>query len=99
MRSSGGVDVVPELKLLIGEQPPVVELPPQQAQSRLNTCSDDFSAFSRGPNIRWRSFLTICDGSMRPRSTYSAACCPGGRPSSLLVIGAYRDNEVDSAIR
>ena len=29
------IDVVPELKLLIGEQPPVQELPPQQAQGRL----------------------------------------------------------------
>src|SRR5205085_2092607 len=29
------IDVMPELKLLIGEQPPVQELPPQQAQSRL----------------------------------------------------------------
>src|SRR5882724_8596700 len=28
------VDVVPELKLIVGEQPPVPELPPQQAQSR-----------------------------------------------------------------
>ena len=29
------IDLVPELKLLIGEQPPVPELPPQQAQGRL----------------------------------------------------------------
>ncbi len=29
------IDVVPELKLLIGEQPPVQELSPQQAQGRL----------------------------------------------------------------
>src|SRR5467141_3846319 len=29
------IGVVPELKLLIGEQPPVPELPPQQSQSRL----------------------------------------------------------------
>ena len=29
------INLVPELKLLIGEQPPVPELPPQQAQSRL----------------------------------------------------------------
>src|SRR6266446_1105602 len=28
------VDVVPELKLILGEEPPVAELPPQQAQSR-----------------------------------------------------------------
>ena len=28
------VDLVPELKLIIGEQPPVPELPPQDAQSR-----------------------------------------------------------------
>jgi predicted ATPase len=28
------VDLVPELKLIIGEQPPVPELPPQDAQHR-----------------------------------------------------------------
>ena len=28
------VDLVPELKLIIGEQPPVPELPPQEAQRR-----------------------------------------------------------------
>ncbi len=30
------VDLVPELKLIIGEPPPVPELPPQQAQSRFH---------------------------------------------------------------
>ncbi|RUW95539.1 hypothetical protein EOA27_39670, partial [Mesorhizobium sp. M2A.F.Ca.ET.037.01.1.1] len=30
------VDLVPELKLIIGEQPPVPELPPQQAQIRFH---------------------------------------------------------------
>ena len=31
------VDLVPELKLIIGEQPPVPELPPQDAQRRFQT--------------------------------------------------------------
>ena len=31
------VDLVPELKLLIGEPPPIVELPPQDAQRRFQT--------------------------------------------------------------
>src|SRR5271156_1439405 len=41
-------DIVPDLKLLIGEQPPVMELPPQQAQSRLQLVFRRFlSAFAR----------------------------------------------------
>ena len=42
------VDLVPELKLIIGEQPPVPELPPQDAQSRFQLVFRRFiGAFTR----------------------------------------------------
>src|SRR6202012_548333 len=37
-------NLVPELKLIIGEQPPVPELPPQQAQSRFQPVFRRFTA-------------------------------------------------------
>jgi serine/threonine protein kinase len=49
------VDLVPELSLIIGEQSPVPELPPQDAQRRFQRRS-----------IRWPCSSTTCNGSMRP---------------------------------
>ena len=69
------IDVVPELELLIGEQPPVAELPArQQAQSRLQLVFRRFLGVSRGRNIHWRSSSTICNGSTRRHSTCSTTC-------------------------
>ena len=74
------INVVPELKLLIGEQPPVPELPPQQAQSRLpDWCSGGFSASSRGPDTRCalpRRFAMARRGDARPARR---PVDPGGR--------------------
>ena len=63
------VELVPELKRVIGEQPPVPELPPQEAQGRLNWSSDDSSAYSHDRSIRWRFSSTTCNGWMPRRST------------------------------
>ena len=42
------MDLVPELKLIIGEQPPVPELPPQDAQRRFQLVFRRFiSVFAR----------------------------------------------------
>lgn len=47
------INVVPELKLLVGGQLPIVELPSRRAQSPLQLVfRRTFSASSRGPNIR-----------------------------------------------
>ena len=68
------VDLVPELKLIIGEQPPVPELPPKMREAVFSWCSVASSACSRGRNIRWRSSSTICNGSTRRRSICSRIC-------------------------
>ena len=61
-------DLVPELKLIIGDQPPVPEFEPRQAQNRFQLVFADSSASSPGQTTRWRCSSTICNGSMRRHS-------------------------------
>ena len=89
------VDLVPELKLIIGEQPPVPELPLQDAQGRFQLVFRRFiSVFARAEHplalffddLQWLDAATldlIEDMLIQPDMQH------------LLLIGAYRDNEVD----
>src|SRR5271170_2429267 len=91
------VDLVPDLKLIIGEQPPVPELPPQQAQSRFQLVFRRFIAvFARAEHplalflddLQWLDAATldlIEDLLTQPDVQH------------LMLIGAYRDNEVNSS--
>jgi hypothetical protein len=78
------VDLIPELELVIGKQPPVHDLSPQDAQRRFQAVLRRFISVLLVRSTRWRSSLTICNGSMRPRSIcskifyrngISAICC------------------------
>jgi PAS domain S-box-containing protein len=89
------IDLVPELKLIIGEQPPVAELPPQQAQGRFQLVFRRFIGVFARPehplalfldDLQWLDAATL-------DSLENLVTQPGGE--CLLVIGAYRDNEVD----
>ena len=91
------VDLVPELKLIIGEQPPVPELEPQQAQRRFQLVLRRFIgvfANSQHPlalfldDLQWLDATTL--DLIENLLTQQDA-------RHLLVIGAYRDNEVSSA--
>ena len=90
------VDLVPELKLIIGEQPPVPELPRQDAQGRFQLVFRRFiSVFTREhplavffDDLQWLDAATldlIEDLLTRPDVQH------------LMLIGAYRDNEVNPA--
>jgi predicted ATPase/signal transduction histidine kinase len=91
------VDLVPELKLIIGEQPPVPDLPPQDAQRRFQLVFRRFvSVFARPEHplvlflddLQWLDTATLDlleDLLIHPDVRY------------LMLIGAYRDNEVSSA--
>src|ERR1700724_4406898 len=90
-------DVVPELKLLIGEQPPVPELPPQQAQGRLQLVFRRFlGVFAR---VEHPLTLFLDDLQWLDAATLDmlADLLTHADVRQLLVIGAYRENEVDSA--
>jgi PAS domain S-box-containing protein len=88
------VDLVPELKLIIGEQPPVPELPPQDAQGRFQLVFRRFiSVFTREhplalffDDLQWLDAATL--DLMEDLLTQPDA-------QHLLLIGAYRDNEVN----
>jgi PAS domain S-box-containing protein len=89
-------DIVPELKLLIGEQPPVVELPPQQAQGRLQLVFRRFLGVFARPEHPLALFLDDLQWLDAATLDMLADLLIQADVHQLLVIGAYRDNEVDS---
>src|SRR5256885_13251710 len=91
------VDLVPELKLIIGEQPPVPDLPPQDAQRRFRLVFRRFLSVSARPEHPLALFLD--DLQWLDAATLDVLEDLLTRPDvrHLLLIGAYRDNEVTSA--
>jgi serine/threonine protein kinase len=89
------VGLVPELKAVIGEQPPVPELPEQQAQRRFQLVFRRFiSVFARPehPLALFLDDLQWLDAATLDLMEYLLT-----QPDlkHLMLIGAYRDNEVD----
>jgi PAS domain S-box-containing protein len=91
------VNLVPELELVIGKQPPVADLPPQDAQNRFQMVFRRFlSVFARAEHplalflddLQWLDAATldllehlVTDTEVR----------------HLLLVGAYRNNEIGPA--
>ena len=68
-------DLIPELKLIIGDQPPVPELRAAAGAKPIPARVPPISsASSPDRNIRWRCFSTICNGSTRRRSICWRIC-------------------------
>ncbi|HAQ81220.1 MAG: histidine kinase [Bradyrhizobium sp. PARBB1] len=90
------VDLVPELRLIVGEPPPVPELPAQQAQSRFQLTIRRFvAALARAEHpliliiddLQWVDAATLdLIEDLLTRSNLQ----------HLLLVGAYRDNEVEA---
>jgi len=87
------IDVIPELELLIGKQPPVPELSTTAAQSRFNLLFSKFIQVFPTPenplvifldDLQWADSASLELMQLLMRET----------SGSLLLIGAYRDNEV-----
>ena len=90
-------DLIPELNLIIGEQPPVPELEPQQAQGRFQLVFRRFiGVFARAehPLALFLDDLQWLDGAtldlLEDLLTQADV-------RNLMLIGAYRDNEVSSS--
>ena len=91
------VDLIPELEVVIGQQPPVPELEPQQARNRFQTVLRRFIGVFARPehplalfldDLQWldAATLDLLEDILAQRDI-----------RHLLLIGAYRDNEVDAA--
>ena len=91
------MDLVPELKLIIGEQPPVPELSPQDAQGRFQLVFRRFIGVFAQPEHPLALFLD--DLQWLDAATLDLLEDMLSRPDvhHLMLIGAYRDNEVNSS--
>jgi len=88
------VDLLPELKFIIGEQPPVPEVSPQDAQARFHQVFARFiSVFARHEHplalflddLQWLDAATL---------DLIADLLTRSEARHFVLIGAYRDNEV-----
>src|SRR5262249_51792914 len=91
------VDLVPELKLIIGEQPPVPVLPPQDAQRRFQLVFRRFISVFARPEHPLALFLDDLQWLDAATLDFLEDLLTQTDVQHLLLIGAYRDNEVDSA--
>ncbi|MCC6554357.1 MAG: AAA family ATPase [Polyangiaceae bacterium] len=91
------IDVIPEVRHIIGPQPPVPPLGPMEAQNRFNLV---FLGFVRAL-AREEQPLAIFLDDLQWADSASLALIQlllgEGGPEHLLLIGAYRDNEVHGA--
>ncbi|HEX8881613.1 MAG TPA: AAA family ATPase [Candidatus Acidoferrum sp.] len=88
------VDVVPELKLIIGEPPPVPELPPQDAQRRFQLVFRRFIGVYARPEHPLALFLDDLQWLDAATLDLLEDLLTQSDLQHLLLIGAYRDNEV-----
>jgi PAS domain S-box-containing protein len=90
-------DLIPELKLIIGEQPPVPELEPQQAQRRFQLVFRRFIGVFARPEHPLALFLDDLQWLDTATLDLLEDVLARSDLQHLMVIGAYRDNEVDAA--
>ena len=91
------VDLVPDLKFIIGDQSPVPELPPQQAQSRVQLVFRRFIGVFARPEHPLALFLDDLQWLDTATLDLAEDLLTRSDLRNLIVIGAYRDNEVDAA--
>src|SRR5580700_9329003 len=91
------VDLVPELKLIIGEQPPAPEVEPQQAQSRFQFLFRRFIGVFAQKEHPLALFLDDLQWLDAATLDLLEHLLTRSELQHLMLIGAYRDNEVDPA--
>ena len=89
------IDVIPEVELIVGKQPPVLELGANESQNRFNLVFQNFIKVFTKPEHPLALFLDDlqwADGaSLKLIQLLMSTAAPG-----LFLIGAYRDNEVSA---
>jgi predicted ATPase/signal transduction histidine kinase len=88
------IEVIPEVALILGPQPPVPELPPAQAQNRFNLVFQQFIRTFTTKEHPLVLFLDDLQWADLPSLQLIKLFMTDPETRYLLVIGAYRDNEV-----
>ncbi|AFQ45999.1 AAA family ATPase [Desulfosporosinus meridiei] len=87
------VEIIPELSLIIGPQPPAARLAPSEAQNRLNDVFLKFIQLFATPESPLVLFLDDLQWT-DPSSLRLIEQLIVDRFGSILIIGAYRDQEI-----
>ena len=91
------VEMVPEIKLIIGEQPPVPNLSPQDAQRRFQLVFRRFIGVFARPEHPLALFLDDLQWSDAATLDLLEDVLVQSDVRHLMLVGAYRDNEVNAA--
>ncbi len=88
------IDVIPELEKVIGQQPPVLELSGSAAQNRFNLLFEKFIAVFTTKEHPLVMFLDDLQWADSASLNLMKVLIGDNETGYLLLLGAYRDNEV-----
>jgi len=91
------IDVIPEVEMIIGKQPPVPELLPAKTQNRFNMYFLNFITTFADEHHPLVIFLDDLQWADIPTLNLLERLMIDTKTRYLLIIGAYRENEVDSS--
>jgi PAS domain S-box-containing protein len=91
------VGLIPEVELIIGKQPPVPDLPPQEARNRFRMVLLRFLGVFAGPEHPLALFLDDLQWLDAATLDLLTHLTTESDVRGLLLVGAYRDNEVTPA--
>jgi len=89
------IEVIPEVELIIGPQPPLPELPPTEQQNRFNFVLQKFIKIFTQPEHPLVIFLDDLQWADRASLELIQLLMTAADNQYLFLIGAYRDNEVN----
>ncbi len=90
------IDVIPEMEMIIGAQPGVPDLPPAESHNRFNLVFQNFMGVFARVEHPLVVFLDDLQWADNASLNLVRTLMTGPESRFLLLIGAYRDNEVDA---
>ncbi|MES0489477.1 MAG: ATP-binding sensor histidine kinase [Leptospirales bacterium] len=90
------IDVIPQVELIIGKQPPIPQLGPTESQNRFNLVFQNFIRTFCKPDHPLTIFLDDLQWVDSATLKLLELVLTDQDNNGLFIIGAYRDNEVDS---
>jgi PAS domain S-box-containing protein len=91
------IDVIPEVELITGPQPPIPTLPPAETQNRFNLVFQNFARILAGAEHPLAISLDDLQWADAASLKLIQLLMTDANIRYLLMIGAYRDNEVMAA--
>ena len=88
------IELIPELEFVIGSQPPLPHLSPQDAQNRLHRMFDRFIGVFARPDRPLVLFLDDLQWLDSATLSLIEHLATASSVRHLLLVGAYRDNEI-----